>query len=119
MIEIGRLCVKTAGRDARLKCVIVGVVDKNLVLIDGQTRRRKCNVAHLEPLAELVKISKNASHEEVVSALKQIGIEVKERKQKAKTERPKKQRKGKKKQESEKEIVRKGKSTKPKKAEKR
>ena len=47
MIEIGRLCVKIAGRDAGKKCVVVDVVNDNTVLIDGETRRRNCNIKHL------------------------------------------------------------------------
>jgi len=65
MIEIGRICVKTAGRDAGLKCVIVDVLDNKFVLIDGETRRRKCNILHLELLKDTVKIKKNISHESV------------------------------------------------------
>ena len=56
MIEIGRLCIKTAGRDAGLKCIIVDILDDKFVLIDGETRRRKCNILHLEPLKDVVKI---------------------------------------------------------------
>jgi large subunit ribosomal protein L14e len=63
MIEIGRLCVKTAGRDAGLKCIIVDILDDKFVLIDGETRRRKCNILHLEPLKDVIKIKKNASHD--------------------------------------------------------
>jgi large subunit ribosomal protein L14e len=76
MYEIGRLCVKIAGRDSRLKCVIVEVLEGTFVLIDGQTRRKKCNIKHLEPLDKVLKIKKNASHEDVVEALKKEGIEV-------------------------------------------
>jgi len=92
MIEIGRVCVKTAGRDAGLKCVVIDI-DKKLVLIDGQTRRRKCGIAHLEPTKDVLKIKKGASHAEVVSAFKELKIEIKERKTKEKTARPKKVRK--------------------------
>ncbi len=84
MIEVGRVCVKVAGRDAGLKCVVVDVLDKNLVLIDGQTRRRKCNVSHLEPLAQTLPIEKGASHEKVVAAFKEIDVVIVERKPKAK-----------------------------------
>lgn len=84
MIEIGRVCVKIAGRDAGLKCVVVEDLGKSLVLIDGQTRRRKCNVAHLEPLAQKLDISKGASHDQVVKAFKAIEVEIVERKSKAK-----------------------------------
>ena len=79
MIEIGRIVIKTAGRDASKKAVIVDIIDNNFVLIDGETRRRKCNIKHLEPLAQVVKIKKNASHEEVSKVLKEIGIKVRER----------------------------------------
>ena len=41
MIEVGRLCVKIAGRDAGKKCVITELIDEKLVMIDGETRRRK------------------------------------------------------------------------------
>ena len=84
MIEVGRVCVKIAGRDAGLKCVIVDVLGKNTVLVDGQTRRRKCNMAHLEPLAQTLKIDKGASHEKVVSAFKEIDVAIVEKKSKAK-----------------------------------
>jgi len=69
MIDIGRICVKIAGRDAGKKCVIIDTVDKNTVLIDGETRRRKCNIAHLELLEQTVKVSKGASHDAVAAAL--------------------------------------------------
>lgn len=38
-MEIGRVCIKIAGRDAGMKCVVVEQLDNNFVLIDGQTRR--------------------------------------------------------------------------------
>lgn len=84
MFEIGRLCVKLAGRDANKKCLIVNIIDDNFVLIDGQTRRRKCNIIHLEPLDKVVKIKKNDSHDNVVKELKKIKISVSEKKVKRK-----------------------------------
>jgi len=98
-IEIGRLCIKLAGRDAGKKCVILQLIDKSYVLIDGETRRRKCNIAHLEPLDEKIEISESAEHSEVVKAFKKLGIDLIEKKSKEKKERPKKQRKVKKKPE--------------------
>ena len=56
MIEVGRLCVKIAGRDAGKHCVIVEVVDKKTVVIEGSTRKRKCNVIHLYPLNEVIDV---------------------------------------------------------------
>ncbi len=94
MMEVGRLCMKIAGRDAGRKCVIVDILDKNKVLIDGQTRRRPCNIGHLEPLRDVVKLKKNASHADVVSAFKTLKLEMKEKKPKkaAAASKPKKKR---------------------------
>ena len=93
MIEIGRLCVKIAGRDAGKKCVIIDILDDKYVLIDGETRRTKCNVLHLESLNQVIKIGKNASHEDVSNALKELGIEARQTKPKPKTKKPTKKRK--------------------------
>ena len=93
MIEIGRLCVKTAGRDAGLKCIIIDIIDNNYVLIDGQTRRRKCNILHLEPLKEVIDVRKNASHENIREEFKKLSLEARETKPKQKTEKQKRKRK--------------------------
>lgn len=94
MIEIGMLCVKIAGRDAGLKCVIVDDLGKGMVLIDGQTRRRKCNLRHLEVLGAKLKIKKNASHDEISKEFKKLDLSMAEPKKKAKqkTSKPSKQR---------------------------
>ncbi|MEM3979819.1 MAG: KOW motif-containing protein, partial [Ignisphaera sp.] len=46
-IEVGRICVKIAGREAGRKCVIVDIIDDNYVLIMGPksmngVKRRRC-----------------------------------------------------------------------------
>ncbi len=89
MFEVGRICVKIAGRDAGQKCVIVDVLDDKYVLVDGMTRRRKCNKMHLEPSSQTVAITQNASHEHVIKAFKELGLEVKTTKVKGKTVKPK------------------------------
>lgn len=88
MIEIGRICLKTAGRDAGKKCVVVSIIDKNHVLIDGETRRKKCNILHLEPLSTVIEIKKDAPHEAVAAELAKHGITARQTKPKAKTQRP-------------------------------
>lgn len=93
MIEIGRLCVKIAGREASKKCVVVDILDKNFVLIDGQVKRRKCNIQHLEPLEEKIKIKKGATHEDIVKEFKKLKIDTKEEKPKKVVEKPTKKRK--------------------------
>jgi len=94
LLEVGRLCIKTAGREAGLKCVIVEVTDKNFVLIDGQVKRRRCNIQHLEPLEKKLKIKKGASSDTIKKEFKKLGIEIKERvKKEKKAEKPVKKRK--------------------------
>ena len=76
MLEIGRVCVKIAGRMAGKYCVVLDNVDKNFVLVDGQVKRKRCNIEHLEPTKDVVKIKKGASHAEVAKALEKLKIKV-------------------------------------------
>ena len=57
-LEVGRLIIKTAGRDAGKIGVIVEL-QGNTVIIDGQVRRRKCNITHIETSANKNKIKSN------------------------------------------------------------
>ena len=73
--DIGRLCVKTTGREAGKYCVIVEIIDKNYLLIDGlKVRRRRVNYNHIEPLVEAIEINKGASHKEVEDAIKKAKL---------------------------------------------
>ncbi len=83
-MEIGTVCVKIAGRDAGLKAAVIEKLDSNFVLIDGQVRRRKCNLKHLEPLNKKIDIKNKASHADVVKAFKKLNIEIRETKPKTK-----------------------------------
>ena len=76
MIEIGRVCVKVAGRDSNRKCVIVDIIDSKFVVVDGETRRRKCNIKHLEPLDQVMHLAKNASHSDVEKEANKLGWNV-------------------------------------------
>lgn len=96
MIEVGRVCVKIAGREALNKCVVVKVIDEKFVMIDGQVKRRKCNVAHLEPLNDKLDIKEDASTEEIKKAFEKVKVAVKETKSKEKKEKPIKKRTAKK-----------------------
>jgi len=77
-IEIGRICVKTHGREVGSKCVIVDLVDDNFVLITGPkdvnaTKRRRVNVKHIEATNDKLGVKKGASDEEVKKALQAAG----------------------------------------------
>lgn len=93
MFEIGRLCIKIAGRDAGKKCVIVEKIDNVHVLIDGETRRRKCNINHLEPLNKKLEVNDKASHDEIKAVFEKEGYSVRETKPKKAKPRLKKQHK--------------------------
>jgi len=78
-IEIGRICVKVAGREAGRKCVIVDIIDENFVLVTGPkqltgVKRRRSSIKHLEPTDKVVKIRRGASDEEVIKALEEAGL---------------------------------------------
>ena len=79
-IEVGRICVKIAGREAGRKCVIVDIIDENFVLVTGPknisgVKRRKANINHIEPLDKKIDIPKGASDEEVAKAIAEAGLE--------------------------------------------
>ena len=45
-------------------------------MIDGETRRRKCNLKHLEPSKDLLKINKGADHNSIKAEFKKLGIDI-------------------------------------------
>ncbi len=86
-MKIGQICVKTTGRDAGKRGVVLGV-DKHNVLLDGEVRRRKVNIMHLMPTDKTVDVKKDASAADVKAALKKVGITIKETKPKKAKPRP-------------------------------
>lgn len=90
LFEAGRMVVKIAGRDAGRKAVVVDVFDNIYVLIDGNVRRKKVNIKHLEPLEQVIKLKPGASHEEVRKEFEKLELEVWNKKPKEAKERPKK-----------------------------
>ena len=73
--DIGRICVKTMGREAGNHCVVVDIVDKNYIIIDGlKIRRRRVNYKHIEPLKEVIEIKKGAKHADVEAAIKKAKL---------------------------------------------
>ena len=74
MLNIGRVCTKIAGRDAGKIVVVVDQMEKNFVIVDGQVKRKRCNIMHLEPTEKEVKIKKGAGHADIIKALESLGI---------------------------------------------
>lgn len=114
-LEVGRLCVKTSGREAGSFCVVVDKKDNKFVMIDGQVKRRKCNINHLITLEQTIDVKKEAATADVIKKFKAAKIEVKQKKKKTSKPRPRKQRKVKEKKEKPKVKKEKEKKKKPKK----
>ena len=93
LYNVGRICMKIAGRDAGMQCVVLSSLKNSTVLVDGETRRRKVNVKHLEPLDKTLDLTEDASHSEVAKAFEKIGITVMATKPKKAAARPRKVRK--------------------------
>ncbi|WXG42846.1 MAG: 50S ribosomal protein L14e [Promethearchaeati archaeon SRVP18_Atabeyarchaeia-1] len=77
-IEIGRICVKTHGREVGSKCVVADLIDDNFVLITGPKdlngiKRRRVNIKHIEATSDKINLKKGASDEEVKKALQAAG----------------------------------------------
>ncbi len=138
-LDIGRVCIKTAGREAGKYCVVIKKVDDNFVFVTGPkvltgVKRRRCNVEHLEPTEHLLKIKTDATESEVLDGyktenlLRKFGLEkpspevvkeaekkvprVEEKKPEKKEEKPKEEKLEKPKPEKEKPVKVKEKETK-------
>ena len=77
-IEVGRVCVKLAGRESGRKCVIVDVMDKSFVMVTGPkkvtgVKRRRVNINHVAPLEDAIQVKRGASDEEVTQMLEAAG----------------------------------------------
>jgi len=77
-IEVGRICVKQAGRENGKKCVVIDVMDKSFVLVTGPkkvtgVKRRRVNINHVMPLQEKIDVKRGASDEEVTEVLEAAG----------------------------------------------
>ena len=107
-LEVGRVCMKIAGRESGKYCVVLKKEGEAFVLITGPRiltgiKRRKCNIEHLEPLPHMLEIKEGASDEEILAAYEKAGLitkldlkkpsaaEVKA--EKAKPEKPKEEKK--------------------------
>jgi large subunit ribosomal protein L14e len=79
MIEVGRLCLKIAGREAGRYCIVVKKMDENFVMVTGpreltSVKRRRCNINHLEPIMETLNIKSDAPDSEILKAYQQANL---------------------------------------------
>ena len=78
MLDVGRVCLKTAGREAGRYCTVVKKLEDGFVLVTGPlkasgVKRRRANVSHVEPTDAKIDIKRGATDEEVTDALKAAG----------------------------------------------
>ncbi len=77
-VEIGRICIKQAGRENGKKCVVIDIMDKSFILITGPkkvtgVKRRRVNMNHVMPLQEKIDVKRGASDEDVIKSLEATG----------------------------------------------
>ena len=82
MLDIGRVCIKTAGRETGKIAIVVKKEEDGFVLVDGNVKRRKCNVGHLQPTDKIIKIKENDSTGNVHKAMEAEKMKVVVRKPK-------------------------------------
>lgn len=79
LYEIGRVCVKTMGREAGSYCVVVEETDDKMVVVTGPkhlngVKRRGCSTRHLEPLEIMLSIANGADDEAVEKAINEADL---------------------------------------------
>ena len=77
-LDIGQICVKKLGRESGKKCIVVDIIDKSFVLVTGPealsgVKRRRANVNHLKPIVGKLNVSRQASDEDIIKAVKSEG----------------------------------------------
>ncbi len=72
-LNVGTVCVKTAGRTAGQKVVVLEFdKEKHAAVIMGENvKKKKCSLRHLLPLNKTIKVSKNISQKELAELLKE------------------------------------------------
>jgi len=78
-LEVGRIVLKVAGREAGRYAVILRKIDDNFVLITGPrpltgVKRRRCNVEHLEPTEHHIEVKQDATDLQVFKAWEKAGL---------------------------------------------
>ncbi len=69
-LEVGSVCVKTTGREAGNRAVVIEEVDDNFVIVQGpRVRKRKCNVLHLVPVGKKISVTRSMSQKDIEAKL--------------------------------------------------
>lgn len=78
-LEVGRVVMKVAGREAGKYAVVVKKMNDAFVEVTGPkiltgVKRRRANIEHLEPLEYVLLINEGASDEDVIAALEKQNL---------------------------------------------
>lgn len=83
-LELGRVCLKIAGREAGGYCVVIKPAgtskqEKSFVTVTGPklltgVKRRKANIAHLKATENKLEVAEDASDEQVIAAYDKAGL---------------------------------------------
>jgi large subunit ribosomal protein L14e len=78
-LEVGRVVMKTAGREAGKYAVVLKKMDNAFVLISGPklltgVKRRRCNINQLQPLQHVIEIKEEAGDEDIITAMEKSGL---------------------------------------------
>ena len=81
-ISVGRIVVKIMGREAGKKAVVTQLLDKNFVEITGPfelsgVKRRRVNIAHIEPTEHTIDLKLNKNSDKDVMSLLDANSEIK------------------------------------------
>jgi len=69
-LDVGSVCIKTSGRKAGEKVVVLELVDNNFVIIQGaKVKKKKCNLSHLMPLGKTINVGKSITQKELEKQL--------------------------------------------------
>lgn len=89
VLEVGRVCLKIAGREAGKYAVVIkpagqgkGKDEKSFVFVTGPklltgVKRRKCNIDHLKATEYKMELAENATDEQVIAGYEKAGLIIK------------------------------------------
>ncbi len=78
-LEVGRVCLKTAGDESGKPCIVIKKMSGSFVLVTGPklltgVKRRRSNIEHLKPTQNILEIKEDATDEEVIEAYKKANL---------------------------------------------
>ncbi|MDP7260758.1 MAG: 50S ribosomal protein L14e [archaeon] len=75
MIDVGRVCTKTAGRENGNICLVIENIDDIFAIVAGPSvKKKRCNVKHLSQLPRKLLVSKGASQADASRILAEAGL---------------------------------------------